>query len=84
MSVKKEEVNPFGKIHDYISVSLDDNGYRVSDGTTSLVIDEIRVSASSNWSKPFELRANKVRMLLTFKQVEKLFLEYLRYNKRDE
>lgn len=76
-------VNPFGKLHDYICLTTRDDGFEVSDGTHSMLITEVRISQSSNRSKPFLLRGKQSEMLLTFKQAEKIFSEYLRFMKRE-
>jgi hypothetical protein len=83
MKTKTQEVNPFGRVHDYISVSLPSDKealFVVSDGTTTLTLTELNISTSCNWSKPFRLNGpSGCFMLITYIQLEKLLNEVLRY-----
>lgn len=78
----KEEINPFGKITDYLSVSVgyDDNHIVVSDGTSTIRVSELRVRQSSNFSKPHEILNSDgtSSMLLTPVQLSTLLTQYVR------
>jgi hypothetical protein len=78
----KEEINPFGKVTDYLSVSVgyDDNHIVVSDGTSTIRVSELRVRQSSNFSKPHEILNSDgtSSMLLTPVQLKTLLTEYVR------
>lgn len=79
---KTNEVYPFGKITDYLSVSQtgeSDKSFELTDGTTHIKFNKIKLGFSSNMAKPYEFKAGNTRIYLTHKQVEILFTEYLRY-----
>lgn len=76
-----KEVNPFGRLHDYLSLSYDDEGFELSDGTHKIRFLEFSIVSSSNWSKPFAFTAGGSTILLTSKQLEKFFAEYVRLHK---
>jgi hypothetical protein len=87
--------NPFGRVHDYISVTISDSStnenvyFSVSDGTTTLYMDKLEVLPSSNHSKPHQVNSASGYILLTSVQLQKLLSEYMRlftqlYNSEDK
>ncbi len=85
-TVPDKKLNPFGRVHDYISVSrpisdIDDSYLSVSDGTTELLLDALIIEPASNFEKPHRIRnsSGTASMMLTNKQMTKVLTEYIRY-----
>lgn len=83
-TVTVNEINPFGKITDYLSVGSttypgdEDVFFSVSDGTTTLYLTALSIEPSCNHSKPHQVNGRNGYILLTSKQLETLLTQYLR------
>lgn len=76
------KINPFGRVHDYLFVSIGDNDNYlvVSDGTTTIRLDALIVEPASNFEKPHQIRneSGTISMMLTNIQLGILLTQYLR------